>query len=132
MLLAINEIFVRSPMFDSYICLGAHGRGAGSEKDPSAAVRGLAGQEKNVSSSTQPKLVILTRPVHIKGAYHECIPFEFFDWQILGPSAFDADGSRQDDKRRLVEKQIKKTTPPALKPRQVFPPKHTNPAPPPR
>ena len=107
-------------MFDSYICLGAHGRGAGSEKDPSAAARGLAalgslggeedhsGQEKNVSSSTQPKLVILTRPVHIKGAYHECIPFEFFDWQILGPSAFDADGSRQDDKRRLVEKPMKK------------------------
>jgi hypothetical protein len=28
-------------MFDSYICLGAHGSGAGFEKDPSAAVRGL-------------------------------------------------------------------------------------------
>ncbi len=29
-------------MFDSYICLDAHGSGAGSEKDPSAAVRVLA------------------------------------------------------------------------------------------
>ena len=36
-LLAINDIFVGSPMFDSYICLGAQGSGAGSEKDPSAA-----------------------------------------------------------------------------------------------
>ena len=30
-------------MFDLYICLGAHGSGAGSEKDPSAAERGQVG-----------------------------------------------------------------------------------------
>jgi hypothetical protein len=36
--LAGNEIFVGVSMFDSYICLGADGRGAGSEKDLSAAV----------------------------------------------------------------------------------------------
>ena len=41
MLLAVNDIFLGSSMFDSYFCLGAHERGAGSEKDPSAAVRGL-------------------------------------------------------------------------------------------
>ena len=36
-LLAVNIIFVESSTFDPYICLGTHGSGAGSKKDPSAA-----------------------------------------------------------------------------------------------